>query len=70
MSRSKKTVRLTVSLDEAEYAAVSAIAERNDASMSWALRQALHQFIKNNHVDIQSAEAIARPLQPKDPLVN
>lgn len=43
--RRKKTVRLTVSLDDDDYAALTTIAERSDVSLSWVIRQAIHRFV-------------------------
>ena len=44
--RRKKTTRLTVSLDEADYAALDAIASKSDVSLSWVIRQAIHRFVQ------------------------
>ena len=32
-------MRLTVSLDEADYAALNTVASRSDVSLSWVIRQ-------------------------------
>ena len=44
--RRKKTTRLTVSLDEADYAALNAMALRCDVSLSWVIRQAIQRFVR------------------------
>ncbi len=48
VQRRKKTTRLTVSLNEADYAALDAIASRSDASLSWVIRQAIHRFVQEH----------------------
>ena len=45
---SKKTTRLTVSLDEDDYAALSALATKSDVSLSWVIRQAIHRFVREH----------------------
>ncbi len=45
---SKKTTRLTVSLDENDYAALSALATKSDVSLSWVIRQAIHRFVQEH----------------------
>lgn len=44
----KKTTRLTVSLDEADYAALNALASRSDVSLSWVIRQAIQRFVREH----------------------
>ena len=46
--RPRKSTRLTVSLDEADYGALSEIASQKDVSLSWIMRQAIRQFIESN----------------------
>lgn len=46
--RRKKTIRLTVSLDEADYAALNAMALRSDVSASWVIRQAVQRFLREH----------------------
>ena len=46
--RRKKTTRLTVSLDEADYAAINAMALRSDVSLSWVIRQAIQRFVREH----------------------
>ena len=70
MRRANKAFRLTVSLDETEYAAVAAVADRHDASMSWVLRHALHQFLKKNVADRPTAEAVDLIMQVQTHLAN
>ena len=46
--RQKKTARLTVSLDEADYAALNAMAQMSDVSLSWVIRQAIQRFVREH----------------------
>ncbi len=46
--RTRKSTRLTVSLDEADYGALNEIASQKDVSLSWIIRQAIRQFIEGN----------------------
>lgn len=46
--RSKKSTRLTVSLDPEDHAALEALALRSDVSLSWVVRQAIHRFIQQH----------------------
>ena len=46
--RRKKTTRLTVSLDEADYAALNAMALKSDVSLSWVVRQAIQRFVQEH----------------------
>ena len=46
--RPKKTTRLTVSLDKADYAAINAMASRSDVSLSWIIRQAIQRFVREH----------------------
>lgn len=57
--RPLKAVRLTVSLEEQDYRALSQIAQVRDASLSWVIRQAIRQFIE------ASPDAPPRALPPR-----
>ena len=46
--RRKKTARLTVSLDDADYAALNALASKSDVSLSWVIRQAIQRFVREH----------------------
>ena len=48
IERRKKTTRLTVSLAEADYAVLDAIASKSDVSLSWVIRQAIHRFVQEH----------------------
>ena len=39
-----KKTRPTVSLDDADYAALNALASKGDVSLSWVVRQAIQRF--------------------------
>ena len=43
--RPRKSTRLTVSLEEQDYAALAELAVTRDVSLSWLIRQAVRQFI-------------------------
>ena len=43
--RPRKSTRLTVSLEEQDYDALTQIALASDVSLSWVIRQAVRQFI-------------------------
>jgi hypothetical protein len=43
--RPRKTTRLTVSLEEQDYEALSRIALSRDVSLSWVVRQAIRQLV-------------------------
>jgi len=42
--RPRKATRLTASLDAADVEALNRIAEQQDVSLSWVIRQAIRQF--------------------------
>lgn len=46
--RRKKSTRLTVSLEQQDYDALTVIAAKNDVSLSWVIRQAIHRFVKEH----------------------
>ena len=48
VERRKKTTRLTVSLDEVDYAALNALASKSDVSLSWLIRQAIQRFVREH----------------------
>ena len=48
IERRKKTTRLTVSLDEVDYAALNALASKSDVSLSWVIRQAIQRFVREH----------------------
>lgn len=41
----RKEARLSVSLDDQDYTALCALARRNDVSVAWIVRQAIHGLI-------------------------
>ncbi|MGO6746392.1 ribbon-helix-helix domain-containing protein [Rhizobium ruizarguesonis] len=46
--RPLKSTRLTVSLKEQDYDALTQIAVARDVSLSWVIRQAIRQFIEKD----------------------
>ena len=48
MAGGKKGQRITVSLQDADYASLSALAQRYDVSLSWVTRQAIAEFLERN----------------------
>ncbi|GAB3529170.1 ribbon-helix-helix domain-containing protein [Photobacterium alginatilyticum] len=44
-----KSVRTTVSLPQEQHQALQQIAEKNGLSISWVIRQAVGEFLANNH---------------------
>lgn len=48
MSIVKKGHRITVSLSDADHAALSALAERHDVSLSWLARKAITDLLENH----------------------
>lgn len=46
--RPLKSTRLTVSLEEQDYDALTQIAVAKDVSLSWVIRQAIRQFIERD----------------------
>tara|TARA_B100000965_G_scaffold389201_1_gene394603 strand:+ start:816 stop:1025 length:210 start_codon:yes stop_codon:yes gene_type:complete len=46
MSRLRKPTRITVSLPDDEHAALAAMAERHDVSLSWLTRKAVIEFLE------------------------
>lgn len=43
----RKTIRTSVSLPEDQYAIVAQLAEQNDVSVAWVIRQAIHQYLES-----------------------
>ena len=48
MARSKNSTRITVSLPDRDHAALSAISERYEISLSWLARRAVAEFLENH----------------------
>ena len=47
--------RLTVSLTGSDYDALSALAERDDVSVSWVVRRAIDEYLDNHHREAEAA---------------
>jgi hypothetical protein len=54
----RKEARLSVSLDERDYAQLCALARQHDVSVAWMVRQAVHTMIR------QQQDAITNPELP------
>jgi len=57
----KKIVRLSVSLDETEYAQLSRIGAALDQSAAWMIRRAISEFVTRNRQDVPSDLPLRRP---------
>ena len=62
----RKEARLSVSLDEREYAELCALARSHDVSVAWMVRQAIHGLIqleqdKARNPELPLPRRIARP---------
>ena len=56
----KPTVRLTISLDTADHAELSRLAEQNDLSVAWLVRKAVSEFIARNSNQDQPVLPLSR----------
>ena len=65
--RKKKTTRLTVSLDEADYTALNAMASRIDVSSSWLIRQAIQRFVREHGADPELPLTLVEQGSRKEP---
>lgn len=52
----RKEARLSVSLDDRDYAELCALARRNDVSVAWMVRQAIHGLIQQEQDKAQNQE--------------
>jgi predicted DNA-binding ribbon-helix-helix protein len=53
---SRKEARLSVSLDEGDYATLCAIARRRDVSVAWVVRQAVAGLIQTERQQTENPE--------------
>lgn len=53
--RTKKTTRISVSLDEADYHDLNQLAGRGDVSVAWVIRRAIAEFL-DKHRDAADAQ--------------
>lgn len=51
MAALQKTSRVTVSFKESDHELLNRIAEANDVSLSWVVRQAVAEYLDWNKVD-------------------
>lgn len=47
--------RLTVSLTGGDYDALSALAEKDDVSVSWVVRRAIDEYLENHRHEVEPA---------------
>lgn len=66
IERRKKTTRLTVSLEDTDYAALSAIASRSDVSLSWVIRQAIQRFVRQHDAQSELPLTLAKQSDSKE----
>lgn len=65
--RPRKSTRLTVSLEEQDYAALADLAVARDVSLSWLIRRAVRQFIERaQSVDNKGEEILHARTSKKD----
>ena len=46
MASKRRLIRVTVSVDKEDYAAVGTLAQRMEVSASWLIRQAMRDFLE------------------------
>jgi predicted transcriptional regulator len=64
--RSKKLgPRVTVSVSPGDYDTLNALADRDDVSVSWVIRRAIHEYLQGHH---QPPRAMRRAVPEKRPL--
>lgn len=65
----RKEARLSVSLDEREYANLCALAGRHDVSVAWLVRQAIHNLMRSEDDTAQNPELplLRRVVQSRGP---
>lgn len=52
----RKEARLSVSIDEREYAALCALARKRDVSVAWMVRRAVHTMIEHERHTAENPE--------------
>ncbi len=57
----KNSVRLSVTLDEKEYAELSRIGAELDLSAAWMIRRAVSEFVARNRDNVASDLPLQRP---------
>lgn len=61
--RSKKLgPRVTVSVTPGDYDTLNTLAEKDDVSVSWVVRRAIHEYLRRHQ---QPARAVRRPALDK-----
>jgi hypothetical protein len=61
--RSKKLgPRVTISVTPGDYDTLNTLADRDDVSVSWVIRRAIHEYLRRYH---QPPRAMRRPVPEK-----
>lgn len=68
----RKEARISVSFDGGDYAALQALARRDDVSVAWMVRRAVHDLIARERETADNPELplvrrVVRPNQPAGP---
>jgi len=71
VERRKRTTRLTVSIDEGDYAALSNLAAKSDVSLSWVIQQASQRLVRQHEAQPELPLNLAedRPGPPSRELI-
>ena len=57
----KQNVRLSVTLDESEYAELTRLGEELDLSAAWMIRRAVSEFVARHRENIEADLPLRRP---------
>ena len=66
----RKTARLSITLDERDYAALGAVARDNGVSAAWVVRRAVTEFLERRDDSAQPEFPLVRRLGEPDSRVN
>jgi len=64
--RERKTTRITISLDECDYRNLASLARRSDASIAWAIRWAIGDFLRHSPPVRQLSSDLSRQRNGRD----
>jgi predicted transcriptional regulator len=56
--------RVTVSVTPGDYDTLNTLANKDEVSVSWVIRRAIHEYLQRHH---QPARALRRPASEKRP---
>ena len=57
----KVAARLSVGLSQPQYAALTALAEQNEATVAWLIRRAVTEFLERRNSLTRSSSQLPRP---------